>query len=83
MVRHFCNPQPLSSGDSGGAVSALCSLACGAQDVCSLQLHQLPAEHSREVCFIGVSQTGYRKLWRMRVGQIQLHYMASALTQCR
>lgn len=31
-----CNPQPLSSADSGGAVSALCSLASGTQAVCGV-----------------------------------------------
>lgn len=72
-----CNLQPLRSAGSGGAVSALCSLACGAQAVCGLESHQLPEVHSREVCFIGVSQTHKRKLshqlWRMRANPAPLH----------
>lgn len=53
------------------------------QAVCGLHSHQPPEESNRQVCFIGVSQTGYRKLslWKMRVGQH--HYMAYAPTQCR
>lgn len=57
-----CNPLPLSSMDSDGAVSTLGGLFPDSQAVCSSQLHQFLEVHSSKVCCVGGFLAGYRKL---------------------